>query len=824
MSIQRIILAANALILAIPVVIPIEVSAQDELDTIEEIVVTARRREESIQNVPISIVAMDLQDLELRGITELEDLTAMVPNVIFIGSELTGPSTGGSDPARYAIRGLPGVGVYVDGIWDANNTNSLTSNIIDVERIEVMRGPQGTLFGKNTMGGAVQIITARPADDFGARAALTVGDFDRRDVNVRVDIPLGEYFKTRWTVASLNRRGYLTSAVTGRDFGDTNQTVVRGDLLWKPADSFSARLILENDQMDQNGIPRLTHGISGAGTFPPAAGSRCAAACAYNIVAQDPTSTSGIIAITNDTHVSGFPGGSLGEFETRMVQTLNGFVQDADRLTLDLTWDINDSMRIRSLTGYRETLRHLALDFEGLEYNMLQQNQVHEDEQTTQEIQLLGSHGRVNWVIGGFYWDEESTEYQMRYAFQEFEGQSPAGIGGNSCDPATGIYARVQPTGDFAIVNAAVPCYGFIPSSPSLELHGSDGIAFFGEATIDFSDAFSLTVGIRQTDETKIEARMAPLPQPSTPNEYPTFDPFVIGFHPLADSDGFFLNEQADFDKTTGRISLQYRWSDAGMGYVTYSEGFNAGRINSYYFPFFNPGFPLPIEAEEVENIEVGIKTDLAGGRVRLNAAIFTNDFTNLHAPITTLDGNGNPVPLQTTLNVGTASADGAELDVIWLLSNSWRADFSIAFLDTNYETLVLPDDSTLAVGFGTEFFTLDTPFPLAPETSFTLGLQNTADLGNGGNVTSRLSYGWNDDYRMHPNDAVAVVQEAYGLLNLRVAYNAPDDKYRVTFFGDNLTDEYYLLSGFSTENLGIALNTVGRPRQIGVEIQVLID
>jgi len=269
MSMQRIILAANALILAIPVVIPIAVSAQDELDTIEEIVVTARRREESIQNVPISIVAMDLQDLELRGITELEDLTAMVPNVIFIGSELTGPSTGGSDPARYAIRGLPGVGVYVDGIWDANNTNSLTSNILDVERIEVMRGPQGTLFGKNTLGGAVQIITARPADDFGARAALTVGDFDRRDVNVRVDIPLGEYFKTRWTVASLNRRGYLTSAVTGRDFGDTNQTVVRGDLLWKPADSFSARLILENDQMDQNGIPRLTHGISGAGSFPP---------------------------------------------------------------------------------------------------------------------------------------------------------------------------------------------------------------------------------------------------------------------------------------------------------------------------------------------------------------------------------------------------------------------------------------------------------------------------------------------------------------------------------------------------------------------------
>ncbi len=791
------------------------VSAQDGADDgrLEEIVVTSRRREESVQNVPISIAAFDYEELELRGITELEDLNTAVPNVTMAGSELTGPSTGASDPARYTIRGLPGVGVYIDGIWDANNTNTLTSNIVDVERIEVLRGPQGTLFGKNTLGGAIQIVTARPADEFAARVGVTVGSDERFDVTGRVDIPINDSLKTKWTAASLKRDGYIDSVTIDQSYGDTDQTVLRGDILWSPSESFNARFIYEQNDTNQDGIPRITTGLT-AGSDPNT--PICATACAYNIVAAAGTNPL-ISPINNETHVSGFAGGDLDFFENRSVQTVPGFISDTDSFTLDLNWFINDSISVRSLTGIKETDRKLALDFDGTEYILLQQNQFHEDKQSTQELQLIGNHERFNWVLGAFLFDDESTEYQARYAYTEFNGQSPAGIPGNRCDRSTGQYALVQPTGDFAVVNDAIACFSFTPSTPSLELHAGDGYALFGEGTFSVTDRFDVTLGLRFTDETRREARFAPgLAQNRDPNVFTSGNPYQRA--------RTFLDEEADFDAVTGRLALQYRFNDDTMVYGSYSEGFNAGRINSYTPPFFAPPFILPINEETVETVEFGIKSDWLEGRLRVNASVFLNDFEDLHAPITTLNAAGAPVPLQTTLNVGSASADGVEVDATWLLNDNWRVDVSIAAIDTEYDELLLPDDDAIDVGFGDNFFSLASEFPRAPDTSYTAGIQYDADVPGGGAITSRLQYGWRDDTRMHPNDAIAVIQPSYGLLNFRLHYHSPERNYRISLFGDNLTDEEYLISAFSTENLGVSLSTAGRPLQVGAELTFFIN
>ena len=157
-------------------------------------------------------------------------------------------------------------------------------------------------------------------------------------------------------------------------------------------------------------------------------------------------------------------------------------------------------------------------------------------------------------------------------------------------------------------------------------------------------------------------------------------------------------------------------------------------------------------------------------------------------------------------------------------MNDRWRVDVGVAVLDTEYDDLAVPDASSGAIGFGDQFFTLASEFPRAPDLSYTVGLQYDADVAGGGGVTSRLQYGWRDDTRMHPNDAVAVVQPSYGLLNFRFNYDSPERNYRVALFADNLTDEEYLISAFATENLGVTLSTAGRPRQYGAELTFFID
>ena len=183
---------------------------------LEEIVVTAQRRATNMQQTPISIQAFTADDLELGGIEQGQDLGIMVPNVTLSGS--TGQGQG-----EFYVRGLPGVGIYIDGVWQgAFGFNQL--NFVEIERIEVLRGPQGTLFGRNTNGGAINITTRQPADEFGARFDLDVGEFDRRDMTLAVDLPLTNTLSTKWMAASLENDGFLESVSVPRSFGDQDDT------------------------------------------------------------------------------------------------------------------------------------------------------------------------------------------------------------------------------------------------------------------------------------------------------------------------------------------------------------------------------------------------------------------------------------------------------------------------------------------------------------------------------------------------------------------------------------------------------------------------
>ncbi len=237
------ILRATTLASAVAACLPYAASAQ-----LEEILVTATRRETNLQDTPLSIQAFTAEQLELSGITNGRDLGIMVPNVVL------NPGTGGAQ-SQFVIRGLPGVGLYVDGVWQ-DGFGFQQMNFTEMERIEVLRGPQGTLFGRNTNGGAVNMTTKKPADEFGARVKLDVGDFNRRDASLAVDLPITDTLKTKFMAATAKNDGFIEGLTTPWDFGSQDDTILRADMLWKPTDAFSLRLTY-NDEQKRGTDPKI---------------------------------------------------------------------------------------------------------------------------------------------------------------------------------------------------------------------------------------------------------------------------------------------------------------------------------------------------------------------------------------------------------------------------------------------------------------------------------------------------------------------------------------------------------------------------------------
>jgi outer membrane receptor protein involved in Fe transport len=312
---------------------------------LEEIVVTATRRETDLQSTPISIQAFTAQQLELGGITNGRDLGIMVPNVTL------NPGTGGAQ-SNFYIRGLPGVGLYVDGVW-TEGFGFQQMNFSEMERVEVLRGPQGTLFGRNTNGGAVNMTTRKPADEFGARVKLDVGQFNRRDASVAVDVPITAKLKTKFMGATQKNDGFLKGLTTPWDFGSEDDTLLRADLLFEPTQKFTMRFTV-NDEKKRGTDPkiqRMTRYDNSKvyaynmmlGAFQAQANARCATpgfvwaapagtpaafattyGCTNGVWSAPPTNSIGTRytgvkppAWTPATHTTNYPVNWVGEQQTR---------------------------------------------------------------------------------------------------------------------------------------------------------------------------------------------------------------------------------------------------------------------------------------------------------------------------------------------------------------------------------------------------------------------------------------------------------------------------------------------------------------------------
>ncbi len=757
---------------------------------LEEIIVTSRRREENLQDVPVSVVGLSAEALAVRGMQRIEDLSVTIPNVSLMGGSF------GVNQASFTMRGIPRVSTFVDGIWQATSSGLLLRNLVDVERIEVLRGPQGTLFGRDSTGGAIRIVTQRPSEEFGVRGSATVGSYDRRDLQLAVDVPFTDTVRSKWALANLNRDGYIESLTSDRNYGSAENEVLRGDIFWEPTDRFSGRFIYERGQQRSNGQPRLIEGI-----YPGIATS----ALRLNVAEQY---TAAGYEFTNRTHTSGFPGGQVGRWQTKMNSELDATDILSSQYTIDLNWDITDVISLQSLTGYREQTSKDFTDWDASELDMIEDDRRNKEQDWTQEFQLSGTHGRFSWVTGLFFWETTNISRFFRQTYTEFKtGQLDFALVQAACQP--------PPGGDGKTNCSIFPNQDFGSDSRN------EGMAVFGEVVVGLTDKLDLTLGLRYHDEEQFSAtRVFFTPGPTRPDFDPPGDLFA----------GRNTNPtDAAFDHVTNRLALSYQWTDDVSFYVGYAEGFNSGGVARLTEPNPNTGlnetFLYPFNPENIKNYELGFRSDWLDRRLRFNATLFSTDWEDIQlagqAPNPFIPGQF----LQRTLtsNVAAAKAEGLELELRALLGEDVELTFNAGFLDTEY-TKVLPTTRDVAPGDN---------FGQAPDFTGSIGVQKNWSLANSGELVVRGDYAYTSEFtrsrvpgfqRGNVTGTRTLEAGDFGLLNARVAYTPPEANWELAVFGTNLTDEWYLNSGHTVAMWGFDWGTVGRPREVGAELRIFID
>jgi iron complex outermembrane receptor protein len=787
--------------------------AQDQAQgALEEIVVTATRRAEDLQEVPISIVAVTGDGLQARGIQNIEGLNATIPNLSVMGSA----GGNGTSGTSFRVRGIPGVGTYIDGIWQLSTSGMLTEEFVDLDRVEVLRGPQGTLFGRDSVGGAIRIFTKRPADEFGATFKGTLGTFDRHDAQISADLPFSDTVKSKWTFASLNRDGYITSQTTGNKGGGIDESVTRGDLTWTPSDKFDLRAQFSRTESEFT-EPRVQDAVwSGSILFPTNL------PLMYNAAG---------LPYDQDSQMAGWPGGQVGKWENRSQITLPNRIV-TDQASLDIKLNLSDAISLDFLTGYTNQTNKVFVDYDDSEYGLVEDTINGDLDMFSEEIQLSGGGDRVQWVAGLFYWNQEGRTRAVRYAAEEFnddptlhtDNQRVADLFATPycqsllVDPPPGPSSTCQDSMAFYKGFATIGTYGGIGGS--LSRSGVDGYAVFGEVTLALTDKFTLALGARQHSQDNENQVMTPI------NAAPRYTNQDFARDPLAGRKDGRLTPSS-FDKATGRVSARYQFTDSVMGYVSFAQGFNSGGGAYINEPVTNNPILYQWKPETLNNLEVGLRSDLAGGRVRFNATLFDTVWDDIQAALAlrycNSSGDCFDLPSVVTQNIGKAEAKGAEFELTYAPTRQWLFNVNLGLLDTGFTDIYVANAAGYVAG--------ETEFSQAPETTANVGIQYDADLSGGGMLSTRLDYTYTSQYwrQFDPSLRTAWypgVPEGwndetgdFGLVNMRLTYTPRDAQWDLAVFGTNLTDEYILNSGFFHGLWGFDFATVARPREFGTSI-----
>jgi outer membrane receptor protein involved in Fe transport len=703
----RLVLATAALSTALPA------SSQETTTVLEEIIVTAQKREESIQDVPIAVSAFSNDDLVSQRIDGGYNLQVAVPNLVFAGGT-------GANPNFY----IRGVGAAVagttgdSGVLPHHNNVPLVSSrmggaeFYDLERLEVLRGPQGTLYGRNASGGVINQITAKPKlDSFDGSVSIEGGSYGTIRSKAHVNIPLGEMFAARVAAAYLQRDGYTENTATGNDIDSRDLMSARATLLFQPLDSLKVTLLyeyFEEDDSRSGGAKTLCikdpgpTSVGGISVNVPAAQNYLSRGCqqgsiyqpsafgTVNSVATFGGVFSNIALLTSgDTFINDVADPDLRKVSFYRDPT---FEATNDIATLDVQWDFLDGLKLSVLGSYTtdETYTTGGSQQSSIGFNVtaITPGGVYtdpqggpgngtrtltyvstDDKQASVELRLQSSFdGALNFNAGLFYLDLErsSVTFTSTNATNAFRQTTASQLG--YIDLTPGIPVSGLGHNYF---------YSFTP-------YDLDSRAAFGELYWDATDTVKLTVGARYTEDTKNRINypillFAPqgagsgvgsIGQPGWPTEAPPIPPL-----PATTQDLRPRAQEIEFSETTGRVVLDWKPTDNVLVYGSVSRGYKAGGFNS---PAIS-GPELPYDSEVVDAFEVGSKNSLFDGRVKLNATAFYYDYQGYQY--------GKIEGFQVNNKNLDAEVMGLELEALWAPVDALVLDAKLGVLQTEIKS-----------------------------------------------------------------------------------------------------------------------------------------
>jgi iron complex outermembrane receptor protein len=733
---------------ALAAAVSLELAAQPRTSaggTLEEITVTARRVEENLQDTPLAVSVFSGDALVERQVFETTELDQLVPNLQFADNA---PLAGNNSSSQVFIRGIgqtdptstvdPGVGLYMDDVYIGSAVGA-TMGLRDIASIQALRGPQGTLFGRNTIGGAILITTVDPADERGGTVRGTFGSDSLIDGFAAFDAPISDDLKSRFSIGMRQQDGYVTRT-DGTDLGDTDVQVATAKLTWTPGDNVTARFALDYTKADENGSPLVFAVINEGATFPRVA----------SLDAGCPGLTDGAVPppglpdqptvpmIQDDRCANDLQ--SRGPYANNGTYALTSELENTG-ISANISVDLSDTWVLKSISSARN------LDWAG-----------NRDADNT-PLPIL----HTLYDVDASHW---SQELQLTMQTDALTG-------------VVGVYYFQQDSEDIVTVELNPPPPGIQRDSDN-NIVDNDSWAVFTQWTYTINERLDVTFGGRYTEETKR----------SYPDQFDFANPTVKQVPVQWYQDTF-----SDF---TPSASLAYRWSEQGMGYVSYSEGFKGGGWNSHFNAPLTPAQQAalhPFKPEYAETVEVGFKLDLAGNTFRLNGAVFSSDYTDMQV---TYRGPAPAGVAPFLTNAGKAGIDGAELEATWAPNEAWMIEASFGYLDATIDELDNIPAAILPAGL-----VEGNALPFAPDQQAHIGLSYDARPGNLV-LTPRIDISHTGEMFFDATNTPEIAQlDDVTVVNASLMLAPSAGNWRLTVGVNNATDELYPVGGNSSLSTG---------------------
>ncbi|WP_374530717.1 TonB-dependent receptor [Novosphingobium sp.] len=810
---------------------------------IEEIVVTAQKRAENVQDVPISISAFTAGALEERSVTSVASLSNIAPNVTLDAGT---PFSGSSSVLSAYIRGIgandfafnidPGVGVYLDGVYLARSVGA-NQDLPDVERVEVLKGPQGTLFGRNTIGGAISIVTHDPGNEFRFRGSVTAGRYNLISVKGTVDLPLAEGLSSSLSFSTTHRDGYMKRIAypgaanyvedpitsfkaagydnigLGTEGGDNNYNL-RGKLRYDNGGTFRLTLSGDYTKVDTSQIANKV-----ITTFP------AVFAGTYNCaIAGNPTVTVGGVTGPCDSFIGGPPAGALfgrrgGLTSVVDLPSIWGVNADANpdnnRLpydnrfitnSIDTTYangnnfsklktyggsataevDLSDSATIKSITAYRELHWKTGMDLDGSPLDFLHTSFTMNQKQFSEELQLTGDAAdkRLKYVLGAYYFTES----------------------GDLHDYVTFAEGLLQVDG---------------PNNLSTKNY-----AFYGQIDYKVTEQLGITLGGRYTHENK-EFEGFQSDNNGLNYKLAQFfgDPNCASLTPISDAcriDNGFPNpgqplryyiagvQQKSFSNFSPKVGLQYHPNDDVMVYASWSKGYKTG---GWTTRLSNPLPTAPnFGPEKATTYEVGFKSQFMDRKVQLNVAAFLTDYKGIQL-------NFQQGVSPTIQNAGDARIKGFEVEFTAAPTHGLTLNASVGYTDAYYTSVLAPAQvaaSPLQAGVFK-----GVSLPKTPKWKLNFSPRYEADLGDKGTIVFLGDITWTDKMKNDTEGTFLLDRPSTTVINASITYKEPGDHWDLTVGGTNITNERYLTTGQAQLAGGQIYGTYSRPAEWYVRLGV---